>query len=240
MKTFFKKQKELIAFVVYACIIGSIGYGVVRPLLVKINMRRDQIQEEIATQEDQKKQIAALPSIKQQYLSVKDRGDTLDVLLDTNDAVTLIEQVEQLAQNTNNTVKISISQNDPDSREALIAQKEAANQKQPGDTGGSIAGTLLSKKYLEMNITLGGQYNDVANFIKKLENMQYYSDIISIDLKQDASVTNTAAQGSGIANANPFASQTGGQNNNTAPQAPPPSSGQKLIATLDAVFYLKQ
>jgi Tfp pilus assembly protein PilO len=235
MKNFFKKRRELVAIAVFACVCGAIAYFVIRPILAEINQRRDQIQEEIATQEDRKKQIAALPSIKEQYLSVQNKGDAINVLLDKDSAVTLIEQVEQLAKSTNNDVKITISQNDPNSREAIIAQKAAAQDKNSNGKSASIADALPSKNYLEMNIALTGKYNDVVNFIEKLENMKYYSDTISFDMKQDDSTKNSAGSSSGISN--PFT----GQNQSAAKEpAVLVSSGQKLAAMLDVVFYLKQ
>lgn len=238
MKTFLKKRRELIAIAIYVCVLGAVGYFIVRPLLAEINRRRDQIQEETATQDDQKKQIAELPSIKEQYLSVQSKGGTLNVLLDKNDAVTLIEDIEQLAQNTQNEVKITISQNDPNSRDAIAAQKDAASQKQPGDKSVSIRDALPSKNYLEMNIAITGQYNAIVNFMEKIENMQYYSDIISFDMKKDDSEKNPVAQSSGVISSSPFSAQGQG----AAPAAPAPvsSADQKIAATLDVVFYLKQ
>ena len=241
MKTFFQKRRELVAIAIYVCVLGAIGYFVVRPLLAKIDMRRDQIQEETATQDDQKKQIAELPSIKEQYLSVQSKGDTLNVLLDKNDAVTLIEDIEQLAQNTQNEVKITISQDDPNSRDAIAAQKDADSQKQPGNPNVSIKDALPSKNYLEMNIAITGQYNNVVNFIEKIENLQYYSDIISFDLKQDDSDTSPVGQSSGTI---PVVSPFSAPDQRAAPAVPAPTpapaTNQKIVATLDVVFYLKQ
>jgi len=236
MKKFFKKRSIPVALAAYACVIGAIGYFVIRPILGEIGSRRDQIQEEIAKQEDQKKQIAELPVIQAQYQTVQSSGSAMNVLLDTNDAVTLIEEIEQLAKNTNNEVKITISQADSNSKDAIVAQKAAASEKQPGDKSVSITDNLPSKQYLEMNIALTGQYNDIVDFIEKIENMRYYSDIISFQIKRDDSVKNAVATSSGIISS-PFA----GQDKNAPKQVMPlANSDQKLAAVLDVAFYLKQ
>jgi hypothetical protein len=87
-----------------------------------------------------------------------------------------------------------------------------------------------------MNITLNGKYDDVYNFIIKLENMRYYSDIISFKIKH-ADPSETGAVQAPIPSSDPFSLPNG---NNAPKQAtPPPSVDQKVSAVLDVAFYLK-
>lgn len=227
MKNFFKKYREIFGVALYVCLIGLIIYFVAKPLYEQIKIRRDQIQEEVANQEGRKKKLIEIPKIKEQYEKVKGQEENLAVLLDKNDAVSLIERLEKLAQNTQNEIRIAVKETDANSREALIARKNEAKAKADGDKTVSIIDGLVSKDYLQVTITLSGQYNNIVDFMQKLENMQNYSDIISFDIKRDSG-------NSGSANVNPFANQ-GGVN-----QEQPPTIENKVVATLETVFYLKK
>lgn len=241
MQNFLKKQRQALALIGYALILVAVFFFAVKPLLAKINARRDQIQEELATQEDRKKQILALPNIKEQYLAVQKENDKLSVLISKDEAVNLIESIEKLASDTNNAVKITIVQADPNSREAILAQKQAAQDKQSGDKNKdknkdvSLVDTLPGKNYLEIKISLKGKYNDALRFMEKLENMHYYSDILSFDMRAEDSSSGQANQIT--RSSDPFA------NRGQSPSASPvevSSEEQKIVTDLEVVFYLKQ
>lgn len=153
-------------------------YFVILPLIAKINGLNDQIQEENLNQESVKLHIAQLPKIQQQYQALKNNMELENVLLEKEKAVPIIEKLEKMAENTNNEITIKV-------QESLVAEPVRKVTKKVADsTDSALVDGLPSPNYLEMKITLNGEYNSVVRFISMLERFEYYSDIISIQINK--------------------------------------------------------
>ncbi|HEX8974378.1 MAG TPA: hypothetical protein VF817_02725 [Patescibacteria group bacterium] len=238
MKKILRKQKVAIALGVYVILIVCLVYFVIVPILGKINDAREQIQKESMDQESRSQQLSQLPKMKLQYQNVQDGESSIDVLLSNNDAVDLIERLEKLADQTGN--KITITAQDPAAQKTAPAQSN--NQKNKAPDQNSIAGTLPSPDYLQMQLQLSGDYNAILKFITALENLEYYSDVTSVEIKQDQTETNAnIASSVGTGALNPFASST----NNKIQNADIASiknarKNNRLAASLNVVFYINK
>jgi len=84
---------------------------------------------------------------------------------------------------------------------------------------------------MQMKITVVGAYNTIVNFIKSLETLEYYSDIINIQIKQ-----NEAAGNQQSANAGMFSLPGLDALNNTKIS----NADGDLAASIDVVFYTKK
>lgn len=230
MKKFFQKKREIITVFVYISAIAALSYFFVLPLLSRISSTKDQIQEENIKQEIKQQQISELPKMENQYAILQDNEKLVDVLLDKNDAIVLIERLEKLAQDSGNEIAISIQdvaiqKNTPP---AKVAQSKT-------NTDDELIRGLPSTDYLQMKITLTGNYNAIVKFTQSLESFEYYCDIVAIQIKQKEGNNKISDIGT-KASANPFDSNMAKNIENTVD----PNGDNKLEASLDAVFYTKK
>ena len=141
----------------------------------------------------------------------------------------MIEKLEKLADETNNKIAISIA-------EKVEQQKIPAKGKTVVDN--SIMATLANPNFLQMKISLVGEYNTIMRFVKLLENFEYYNDVVAIQIVQDDSAGSIAKQNSANIGmlASPFDTSTvkTGEINEEIKD-----EGKKLKASLDTVFYVK-
>lgn len=229
MKKFFQKQRETMAIFVYFVAIMAVVCFVSMPLLGGINKVRDQIQEEILKQEIIRQQLGELPKIQEQYEMLIKKESVVDVLFDKNNAVTLIEKLEGLAQSGNNKIEISV-QDKPKSTQENKSSQSLSKKK---DTEKELVEYLPSQDYLQMKITITGSYNSIVDFIKKLESFEYYCDITSIQIKQAESDNKQVAD---IGVANPFDSNHAMENQEVVENI----EDKKITADFDVVFYTKK
>jgi len=221
MKNFFKKQREIITILIYVGVVLVLIYFVILPLLSKIKNINDQIQEGGMKQELVKQQLAELPKIQQQYNVLQKNEGLIDVLLNEEEAVVLIERLEKLAQDSGNKIEISVQNPQLKKSTATVPGKINADN--------VLVSALPSTDYLQMQILLTGDYNKAVDFIGKLENIEYYSDIIGIRIKQGELSSSTGA-------ANPFI-----PGSVVDPQQISNGSNLADLKTiLDVVFYTKK
>lgn len=209
MKNLIKKQREILAIFLYIVLILVLVYVVIIPLLQKITYIKDKIQEEQIKQESNRKHLDELPKFKEQY-KMLENVDLEQYLLDKGNAVSLIEKLETLASQTGNKINIAVQE---ENKNTNVKVKK-------GEV--SIVSDLPSDKYLQLKITLGGDFNSIMKFIKNLENFDYNSDIIMMDIKNRKIISN-------LNSGNPFSS--GEQQGN--------DGDGKVEAILDTVFYSK-
>jgi hypothetical protein len=226
MKKFFKKQRELIAVALFFLAVGAMGYFVVAPLLKKIASIKNEIDENKIKQEIKKQRLEELPKIAQQYTSISSQQKKFDILLDKQQAVALIERLEGLAQDTNNKIQIVV-------QEDASAKKTADSKSKTAPKVPALIDTLPRKEYLKLRITLTGDYDGVFKFVHRLESLEYYADIIEINIGQVASNQTTSVASLGMDGSNPFNDQV----------AKEPALGlgdpNQLATALIVVFYSK-
>jgi hypothetical protein len=229
MKKFFKKQRELVIIIAYAGLVFVLVYFVILPLISRINTKIDQIQEENIQQEIVRQQIEDLPKIQQQYDVLQKEEGLIDVLLDRNDAVTLIKKLEKLAENSGNKITIAV-------QDAPVQPVQKSNPKTAAKTNvadsDDITKSLPSTNYMQLKITLDGNYNSIVNFVKLLEKFEYYSDIIGIQIRQNESSGGQTAN-IGTLNSSNTVSKNGEE------IKPTEENKTTLEASLDVVFYTK-
>ena len=223
MKIFFLKNRIAVVLVAYCGLLFGVIYFAILPLLAHINSTNEQIQQELANRQGKEQRIAELPKIKQQYTDIEENKELISGLLDKNQAVTLIERLEKLANDTGNKIVISVKDAPiVDTKKIPQSAKDKDAKENP------LRESLPSSNYLQMQITINGSYNNGINFIEALESFEYYADISGIQIKQ-AKASSTQRDNSLL---NPFSSSSA-------------SSGQKikidkagdLDFILDVFFY---
>ena len=229
MKNFLNKQKEIVAILVYVIIIASLFYFVVIPFNKRIVDKSNQIQEEALKEESMKKHLDDLPRIQQQYKTLQDGASSIDVLLDKNNAVILIEKLEKLAENTNNKITITVQDKAPEQVKAAPKAKTAADV--------TILDGLPKSDYLELKMNVVGKYDSIMNFIKILENFEYYSDIIGIQIAQNEKTAQVG--GVSVSNSGMFGSSASVPAGNVTNNPISQNTDNLLSANLDTVFYTR-
>ncbi len=229
MKKFFKDQREYLAVAAFFVILGMLGYFVVLPLLKKIADIKNEIEEGYVIQDIKKQRLAELPKIRQQYLEIGNQQEKMNVLLVKENAVLVIERLEKLAQDTNNKIVISVQEgNSPKGVFAEVAADKAATD---------LVNSLPSKNYLKLKVSLLGGYEDLLKFLSSLETLEYYSDIVGINISHatdsEMSSLDKAVKNSDVLN--PFSVSA-----IPSVKVLPKKVNNTLATSLDVVFYTKK
>lgn len=221
MKPFLKKYKIIIAVAVFILAIGAVFYFAVKPLLGAISSKSTKIQEMIASQESKKKRLEELPGLREQFEMVENEEGKMIELFGEDRAVELIEKVERIADATGNKIAIEVpGEKDKTGRVKTEASKEESE----------LRAKLPGKDYLEMTIKLEGNYDQLLNFLGKLEEAGLYSDVISLDVavKQE-----TPGKSSDSGAVSPVSGGEAGQE-----QA---SVGEPVLnSAIGTIFYIKK
>lgn len=219
MKNFLKKYKIYLAICIYFVIIGLLLFFVSRPMVSKINEKNNKIQEDLTNQEIKKDRISNLPATRNQFEMVNSQASKIEFLLNNGNVVNLIEKLEKISEETGNNIKIELSEDRNDS-------KKPAQTKKASDKKEIIADNLPSDVYIKMNISLKGGYGNFLDFLRKLENSDYYSDVVSFKItnyqKSEASSNN-----------NPFKENSAGTEENI-------DNKNNILSTLGVIFYLEK
>ncbi len=236
MKKFLKTQREIIALALFFLIVGVLAALVILPLLRKITAIKDEIEQGAIKQNITNQRLFDLPKIGKQYTEINNQQDKINILLDKQQAVALIERLEKLAQETNNTIAITI-QDAPQQKNLPIAPVAAPGTAPVSDN--ALLDSLPSKDYLKLTIMLTGDYNGLFKFISSLESLEYYSDITLINISHliDNADANTVTSSGGSGVLNPFNPK---DVSTSVTPAPAKKIGNKLSASLEVVFYSKK
>ncbi|MDQ1284396.1 MAG: hypothetical protein QG620_744 [Patescibacteria group bacterium] len=178
---FLVKNKFLIIISVYFLGTVLLLRFAAMPYVAKLKSQADSIQERIIDNQIEGARFEEIPRMEEMYNNYQKNEDFVNVILDPNEQLSFIKSLEDLAEDTGN--KISLKAEDPGSA-SQTARARRSDSKE-GDKGGKdIMGSLPYDRYFPMEITLEGDYQGLANFVRKLENFNYYVNIISIDAKK--------------------------------------------------------
>lgn len=227
MRNFWQKYKEYVVIFLYLVFIWVLFNFVVKPLILNIVDNADSIQKITLNHEIRKKRLEELPKLKEQFDFVQKEEGNINVLISREQAVALIEELEKLSAATQNEILMQIEEKEPEK-----SNKNIENKKEK-----TLIENLPNDKYLRIKIRVSGKFGNVINFIQKLENLEYFSDVISVQISNKdlgSSVQSFQISQPYSSTTNPFASGgSGGQEEKNENQE------IKIKAILDAVFYLK-
>jgi len=87
----------------------------------------------------------------------------------------LIEELEKLAQQTGNKINIEVKDNDSEKK-----RKEKARNGTGDKESESLLDNFSEKDFITLDLKLEGDFEGIMIFLNKLENMKYFSDVISL------------------------------------------------------------
>jgi len=194
MKLFLKKYRIVFVLLLYFIIITGVFFFAIKPIIGEINSKTNKIQEILVNRENKEKRSKERPKLEEQYEMVLTEESKLTSLLEEDKAVDLIEKIEKLAQESGNEIIIEVKDGEKD----ILSN----SSKKSGEEERSLRTDLPSSDYIEMNIKLEGNYNNLVRFVEKIETMEFYADIISFDI----SVKKDTSPGQPKTSSSPFSS----------------------------------
>lgn len=219
-----KYKKFIIAILLIAVFWGFSIFSIFF-LTKKIRGKVDGIQAKIIDQEKVGERIQEIPKFEQQDALIREKESSMPALIKEDDAVDLIEKIENLAESTGNQITIEIDEKNKQANSAPAPKKE-----KEGENKKTIADQLPAKDYLKLKIRLNGKFNNFIDFAEKLENFPYYSDIISVKIISDSKEYEEAMKPKTATNAQ-------GQ---TVLVESPQNLEMKIISDIETVYYLEK
>lgn len=180
MKKFLKKYKIYVASFTYVLFLVVVYFFIAGPLLSKIENNNNLIKEKIASQENNREKISKLPNLKNQFDKIIANESRIKIGLTSNSVVGLLEKIEEISEETGNKVKIEIADSP-----VIKEKKETSKSKKNVKKEENIIDKLPIDRYIIVNIRLAGNYNNFVNFVRKIETLDYYSDITSIVMSKE-------------------------------------------------------
>ena len=182
MNDFLKKNKIYFLVATYSLVLVAVYFFTVNPLFSQIKNKNIEIQEKVANQESKKEKISKLPAFKSQFEKVKNNEEKIKIGADSNNMVLLLEKIEKISDETGNKVKIEIAEKGVKEKKQSSDSKDDSSKKEKAQ----ITEKLPIDRYMTININLLGNYQNFVDFVRKLENLDYYSDIISIKISKES------------------------------------------------------
>jgi hypothetical protein len=224
MKNFWKKHKVQIVLTGYGLFLGIFIYGGIFTMVKSIRQGADEIQKKIIDNEIDNKNLAGIPQLIGDYEIFSAQENNLNVILEKEKEIQFIQSLENLAKETGNEISLK-----------LIAEEMSQDKQEKtavkGKKDEEIKNALPYKNYVMIQLELRGGYQELLSFLKKLENMEYYANVVAFDLKKEE---NRIEEASG----NPFVSSGSGmaseENNKAADQ-----KKEILKSLIDLVVYIR-
>jgi hypothetical protein len=234
MKIIWKKFKLSIITVAYLLFLLAVIFFFAKPFMGKIKEKADNVQKKILDNQIDREKIEKIPQMQETEKNIQEKSDVLNVILNHDEEVEFIKKLETLADLTGNRMTLTVE--DPDIATSSKTVKKPNSKK---DDKKGILESLSYDSYVSMQINLEGDYLSLINFVNKLENFQYYVNIISLDSKKNVEIdgnnNSTVPISSDIFSAPTSSSQ------------PPSSQGPKtekekniLSSTINVVVYTKK
>lgn len=173
IKNIWRKYKEYILVLIYLAILFALFYFVIGPLIRGIDYNANLIQEKITIQENFKRKLGMISKNEEQIRKIEKDESKMEVFISRDDEIALIEKIEKISEETDN--KITIEAVD-DKNIANAKAKVKAKEENKDD----LKVNIDNNDYVKFRITVLGKYNNFVNFVKKIENMEYWSDIVSL------------------------------------------------------------
>lgn len=181
MKDFCKKYKIYIIITGYILLVAAFFYWGVFFLVENIKENSNKIQESMLDSEVRQRKLSKIPTIEKSFGEITENENKLTGILKEEEKVDFIKKLEILAEESQNKIDLKIIDEGQkeDGKKANTKNKNESKIKLPKDNN-----------YISLQADLTGNYSGLINFIKKLENFEYYVNVISISSKlaEDTSV----------------------------------------------------
>jgi len=207
-----KKSALPILLGIFPVIIGSVVWFGILPLKQSLLNKARMIQEFYVDEENQSKQINRLPELEDQYNIIENNASKLDIMLREDQVIDFIKTLETLASET--TVTLVIASKDTGkivepkaTAKKTVSEEEGETKTSPSSTPKKekvkevdILSDIPFDRYLRLSISATGKYENIINFLHKIETLSVGLDVVGIDIKRAEIEKNTkkVVTGSGV------------------------------------------
>ena len=175
IKNIWIKYKEYILVLIYIAILFALFCFIIRPLVQRIDYNANLIQEKITTHENFKKKLKMLSTNEEQIQAIEKDESKMKVFISKDQEITLIEKIEKIAEETGNGISIEAVDD-----KNTISKAKISSSKAKEESKDNLKINTDNNDFVKFRITISGKYTNSVNFIRKIENMEYWSDIISL------------------------------------------------------------
>ena len=179
MKKILKKYKLIINISAYLLLVAAVFLLAVKPALKAINEKKGNIQKTLLDQESREKRIAETPELEKKYNQLAAQEERISFFFTEDRAVELVDDLEDLARRTGNEINIEFQKKEES--KAVSARTEKKDDKESE----SLADNLPLEDFIKLKINLRGTFEDLVEFLEKMEAMKYYSDVVSLNLSAE-------------------------------------------------------
>jgi hypothetical protein len=180
MKNFCKKYKIQVVLAGYFLFLGIFIYGGIFMVVKNIKEGADEIQKKIIDNEIDKKNLDKIPQLTGDYETFSSQEKNLDVILQKESEIGFIQSLEDLAKETGNEINLKLIE-----EEGSQAKDSRGKAKTKEKDKESIKNSLPYEDYITIQVELRGSYSELVGFLEKLENIEHYANVVSLDLKKE-------------------------------------------------------
>ncbi len=195
MKNIWEKYKEFWLVVIFLLFLVGIFYFIFRPLNSRVVEKRVYAEQKKVEREIIESKVEHLSEFKQDSDLIESQENFSTVFFQPDQAVVLIEKIEALANETNNEIEIKIvSENSSDLNKDSKSKKVDQSD---------FEKNFFQADFLTMQINLQGNFINIMKFIGRIENIDYFSDLVSLKIssqEDEKSGNNRATTSSSIFN----------------------------------------
>jgi hypothetical protein len=177
IKNIWLKYKEYIVVLIYLVVLFALFYFVVKPIIGRIDYNANLIQEKITVQENFKRKLGMIGTNEEQARTIEKDEEKLKVFISHDQEITLIERIEKMAEETDNRISIeAVADNIPN------AKAKTASSKSKEENKDELKVNVDNNDYVKFKISIWGEYGNLIDFVRKIENMEYWSDVVTLEV----------------------------------------------------------
>lgn len=153
-------------------------YFIFLPLARSIINKSNKIQETKIDKELIANRLSRIKEARQEHEKIASGIGKMDVLLGEEEEVKFFKELEAIAESTGNTISIKIVEEGKKDNTAVGPAMAIEKEKK------EMLDSLSYKKFFILQINLKGEYSGLVNFLHKLENMNHYLTVISVNAQK--------------------------------------------------------
>ena len=196
MNNFFQKHKNGLSVIIFLAVFLPLTVWGWHFLLTRIESKADKIQEKIMDNELTEKKIQNISRMEKTDTEFEADKDATETIFASGDDIKLIEYLEKLADDSGNAITIKALEKKKEVKPKAVsgAGEEGSNKAKEKEAPKSLEEKLAYKNYMYFQVDLTGNYAQLLNFMRKLENSPRYINLISFSVKKELAETDREKQ----------------------------------------------
>lgn len=153
-------------------------YFIFLPLMKSVIDKSNKIQETKIDKQLIADRLSRIKEARQEHEKIASGIGKMDVLLGEEEEVKFFKELEGIAESTGNTINIKIVEEGKKDSTAVGPAMAIEKEKK------EMLDSLSYKNFFILQINLKGEYSGLVNFLHKLENMNHYLTVISVNAQK--------------------------------------------------------